>query len=519
MIKTFSERLKQPNSILALLIVGAFLIRLFFILHHKGMWGVDGGAYLLSRNSVLGDEPTGTDFPRPPFAPGWLLVPFTSLLGDNNGLKAFALVVSFVLLPPYFLLIKRLFTPWQRVWAIGLLLADWNLAEMFTAGVLPEIGFAFMLLIIWAIIKLKEGWNWKAAIAIAFSLPAIPYTNQTSVALAAIALPAFVFGLGLSKPLLKRLALPVLIGIILALTAWPWYLAVAPGSDQLRYPGPLVAWYSRANPGWLLMPLAWFVGIYTFIKTKGTLRGFAIVILALSLFMPLRSYDETIQNIFYRARYLIMPFMLICIVWMVIPWLKSRWEGVRIGAQFAVACLTVLFALGYIFQLHAETKLGRMVTPETKEAISWLESQHEKGTILTNSYSLSLYVAGMTKQKTAWVQIWKPPKAYIKQHQEVSAILGWNDDDPYAAAQDLDAIFLLADTTWPSWDAQVGQNVEGLGSVYRFIEWLSPWEDGSLGYVWDLEVNTNPWTKTDKVPWLQLVWEKGNTKVWKILPA
>ncbi len=515
----FCQRILKPNTLIALLIGGAFLIRLYFILHHQGFWGVDGGAYLLSRNAVLGDEPTGTDFPRPPFAPGWLLVPFTYLFGDNWGRRYFSLLLSFAVLPPYLMLIKRLLTPWQRVAAVFLLLADWNLAEMFTAGALPMIGFAFMTLGAWALIVLKDRWDWRVAICLGLAIPSIPYTNQTSVALAAIFFPAFVLGLGLTKTFFKRLLLPVGAGLTLALTAWPWYLAVAPGSPQLRYPGALVTFYSIANAGWeqLALALAIAVLLLAVFKVKGPMRGFAFIVLALAILVPLRSYDESIQNIFYRTRYLIMVPANICLVWLFARWLKVQNLSWRIVGKTMAICLIPLVIIGYVFQLHAETKLGRMVTPETAEAIAWVKEQPERGTILTNSYSLSLYVAALTKQKTAWVQVWDPPPAYAEQHRAASVVFGWASGDPLAAAKELNATYILADLLWPAWDKQVAEKTAGLGSAYAFVEHLSPFADADLGFIWNLTRDIDPWPTTEKATWLELVWEKGNTKVWKII--
>ena len=515
----FRQRVLQPKTIIALLVGGAFLARLYFILNHQGMWGVDGGAYLLSRNSVLGDEPTGTDFPRPPLAPGWLLVPFTYLFGDNYGLRYFALLFSFAVLPPFLLLSKRLLTPWQQVFAVFLLLVDWNLAEMFTAGVLPMVGFGFLLLGIWALCLLKDGGDRRATLALFLCLPGIVYTNQTTVALAALALPAFVIGLGLNMGFLKRITLPVVVGIGLALTAWPWYMAVAPGSAQLRYPGPLAAFYSFQNAGWGLLLLAVIVGmiLLSLFKVHGTYRGLAFIILAFSIFMPLRSYDETIQNIFYRARYLLMLPTTISVVWIASQWLKAPWPSWwRLAVKTSIIGLIPVFLGGYVFQLHAETKLGRMVTPETAEAIKWVNSQPERGTIVTNSYSLSLYVAALTKQKTAWTQIWDPPPAYVEQHRNASILLGWDAGDPGQAARNLDATYILVETLWPAWGKAVGLNTPGLGGTYAIVKKVSPWGDPDLGYIFKLPRNVNPWDITQQASWLELVWEKGSTKVWRV---
>src|SRR3989304_4355930 len=278
----FCQRVLQPNRVIALLIGGALLIRLYFILNHQGMWGVDGGAYLLSRNSVLGDEPTGTDFPRPPSAPGWLLVPFTYLFGDDYGLRYFALFASLVAFPPFLLFASQLFKGWKLVWAAGLLLGDWMLAEMFTAGVLPMVGFSFIFLALWAMWHSKRRWDWKIAAILAICFPAIAYTNQTSTGLTALVFPAFVLGLGSDRAFLRRLLLPVVVGVALASTAWPWYANVAFGSGMLRYPGPLVDFYSLSNAGWFLWLLGWGFGFPGLIRANGRGRTGAAVTVVLA---------------------------------------------------------------------------------------------------------------------------------------------------------------------------------------------------------------------------------------------
>ena len=86
-----------------LILAGALALRLALALSYDGYWGVDGGAYLLSVNNVLGNEPTGAGFPRPPLAPGWLLVPFVELFGDDAGYKVWSALASLCPVIPIFL--------------------------------------------------------------------------------------------------------------------------------------------------------------------------------------------------------------------------------------------------------------------------------------------------------------------------------------------------------------------------------------------------------------------------------
>ena len=533
MTAVFSRIRPTPTQTIWAFILIAFAARLYTLLNHEGMWGVDGGAYLLSRNTALGDEPTHIDFPRPPLAPGWLLVPFTYLWGDNFGLRYFALFLSFVPLPAFILFAKQVFQGWRLVWLVGLFLADWQLTEMFIAGGLPMIGLAFILLIAWAFLKLKTGPDHRASILLTIALPVIVYTNQTSAGLSLIIIPALALGLGLDKAFLKRLAPPLLVGAALSLTALPWYLAVAPGSGLLRSPGPFLKFYSIANAGWYLLPLGLGVSLLARRSPVPLVRASAYVILPLALFAPLMSYDETVINLLYRGRYFMMPFLYICAMWIIQTRWKAFWsrfqvEWVMRPLLGGLVILTV--PLGFLYQLHAESKICRMMTPETVEALEWITQQPGNGTIVTNSYSLSLFVAGMAKRKTAWTQVWDPPPAYARQHALALSLMGWNAaTDPLEAAAELNASYVLVDTIWPAYDVEVAERVPGLGTLYSVLSLkLSPFPGDTLGFIYGAPgtdrgyVRPNdpilrfPWKLTYEATWLELVWEKGLTRVWKI---
>ena len=512
----------KPARVLWLLLGLALGIRLYFLFSHQGMWGVDGGAYLLSRNSVLGQEFTVTDFPRPPLAPGWLLVPFTWVLGDDWGLKAFALVASFVIVPSFLLLARELLTPWQTVWALGLVLGDGMLAEMFTAGPLPMFGFAFIFLAMWALWRIKQrGLTWQTGIALSVSFPGITYTNQTATGIALLALSLFVLFLGIRQVVAKAW-LPLGIGVLFGLTALPWYLAVFPGSEQLRYPGPTVGLYSFNNAGWFQFVWGVPVAIIAMWRRAPLLRALGSGLLLTSLFSPLISYDETIQNILYRSRYLMMPLLYLCIIWMV-GQSRLRLLGRPILVT-GMALLVVVQGASYVYQLQTETKLGRMVTPETQEAIIWLRDNGGPGTVVTNSYSLSLYVAALSDHKTAWVQVFSPPPAYQRQHQQVLVLLGWRAGDAQEAAQELGASYVLAETLWPAYGADIGSKVPGLGKAYALVNRYAQLQDENLGYIWqapgsleDDASRSNPWLVTEaKARWLKLIWQKGTTRIWQI---
>jgi hypothetical protein len=93
------EAFKRSPTLATLTLLGlVFGLRLVLVaLFVDGYQGVDGGAHRLSMLSVLGLEATGTDFTRPPLAPGWLLVPTTLLFGDVAGYNLFSVIFSMTL--------------------------------------------------------------------------------------------------------------------------------------------------------------------------------------------------------------------------------------------------------------------------------------------------------------------------------------------------------------------------------------------------------------------------------------
>lgn len=181
----------SPRTALLLLLLAALTLRLALTLSHEGFLGVDGGAYLLSRNDVLGHEPTGAWFPRPPLAPGWLLVPFTSLLGDDTGYKVWAALFATLPVIPVYLLARQHLSDRFALFAAGFAAVDLLWVEMMVTGALPLGGFALLGLAWWEMGELAERFSWKNAGILALSIGLIPWVNQTTAGLALIMLPAY----------------------------------------------------------------------------------------------------------------------------------------------------------------------------------------------------------------------------------------------------------------------------------------------------------------------------------------
>jgi hypothetical protein len=473
-------------------------LHLGLALTHDGYLGVDGGAYLLSRNAVLGDEPTGAGFPRPPLAPGWQLVPFTHVLGDDIGYKVWAAIAATMPLLGGWLLARRFLPRFQLPFMLAFLAVDLLHAEMFVTGALPLQGFALIAAAMWAMCSLAERKSWAPILVLALSLPAIAHINQTSSGLAALYIPVFWLALSWFRRewQLRSLA-PILAGGLLAMSALPWYLDIAPNSSILHYPGAWVFPSSWADVSWWQVAAALPVGYWAArYATDPALRALGVVTVALGLMLPWLSTDETVINVFYRSRYLLAIPWYICMTWIVftywIPGLLALQPGKRAVGALAGSLTAValgVMAVGAVWQFHNQAKYSDMVTSETADALRQLRAEGSAG-IITNSFTFSLWVAALNKVESPHVWTWTPPRAYTETDIHVRCILGWTPGcDPGRAREVLGVSHVLIDTRFPDYNPRAP-------AIYMAPE--------------------DPWGVTAETPWLELVYSDASTRLWRI---
>ena len=492
---------------IAILLVGALGLRLYLVLSHPGHLGVDGGAYLLSRNAVLGDEPTGVGFPRPPLAPGWLLVPFTSLFDDDVGYKLFSVVGSLAPAVPFFFLARRHLPRYWPALAVAFFLVDLMHGEMIVTGVLPLIGFGLLTTAILAISHLVGRWSGPWAITLAAAIAFIPYVNHTTAGIAAIVLPVYFLALlvwrgpptrtdtqpgHLSRStVLGRVAIPAIAGGLVGAGALPWYVDVLPITGELSYPGRLVyldgwgtfAWWQFA----LALPLGYWLARYA--RGDYRLQALGVVTVLLGVFCVLLSTDESIINIFYRSRYLLAVPMWIGLIWVVY---RYWWPAVVPPiATIATVAVLGLFAYGYVWQFHGQARYSDMATPDVVAALEHIPAR-DPG-VITNGYTLAHWVAALIKTPTSFTFTWVPPANYRAMNEGVSCILGWRPgcDVGYWAAR-LPAEYVLLDTRFPYYN-------ERAPAIYG-----APVDD--------------PWAPARTVPWLDLQFSRGTVLLYKVTP-
>lgn len=501
----------RPGGIFLLILLLALTLRLALNLTHEGFLGVDGGAYLLSRNAVLGDEPTGAGFPRPPLAPGWLLVPFTSIWGDDNGYKIWAAAFSLLPLIPIYLLTRRYAGEWPAVAAAGIAAMDWYHAEMMVTGALPLAGFALLGLAWWAMGELStetKRFSWRNGAILALSIGLIPWVNQTSAGLAVILLPVFYLSLLVFSDrrlyFIRNTWPSVFLGGAIALGALPWYMQVLPGSDILAFDGPIWYPYPVWDFSWYQMAFTLPVGVWAVWRLQdGRLRALGVLVVVMALLLPWQSYDETIMNIPYRSRYLMaVPFYVLA-AWIVfnrwIPYIleELRKPGLAWRQGFiALALTTVLgvWAWGYQSQFYTQAFYADMATPETTKALDWLRQSDPRAGVATNSFTLSLWVSALNQVHSPFAFTAPPPRAYVEDYGNLRCLYGWvKGCNPMAAQAQLGVNYLLVDQRFPDW---------GEGHITHPPNYLAP---------------PDQWERTAETPWLRLVYQEGTTYLWQII--
>ena len=502
-----------------LILAAALALRLYLALSYDGQWGVDGGAYWLSVNTVLGDEPTGAGFPRPPLAPGWLLVPFT-IFGTDVGYKVWSVLASMAPVVPVYLLARRLRDRVEGAslsppsvaapFAVGFLLVDWLHAEMFVTGALPLIAFGLLGIAWWAMGSLAVPWSRRDSqtardsLILAVCIGLIPFVNQTTAGLAVITLPVYLAGILAFAPRLARWAVlkhivpPLLVGGIIALIALPWYMEVLPGNGMLDYPGPVVYFTRLCDLAWLQLALGWSLGLLMIRKGEEPwLQSLGVLCCLLGTLTIFLSFDETIINLFYRSRYLMAVPFYIGVTWAVFRWAPEWFAHPRVLQAVPIGLALIVFGImgvGYISQVQRQADLSAMITPETHRVLEDLRNMEAQDGIITNSFTLALWISALNKVPSPHTWNSAPPPRFIESDRQVRCVLGWVPGcDPMDASEKLGARFILIEERFPYYN-------ERAPGVY-----------GALNV-------REPWAELPQLPWLEPVYHQGTTLLFRIVP-
>ena len=487
----------SPIKLVIIAALAALALRMTLVLLHPGFLGIDGGAYFLHLNHLLGDEPTGAGFMRPPLAPGWLLFAFTLPFGDMLGYDLFSVFFSMLpLIPAFYLLARLVLRPWGAAIATTFFSFDLLTAEMLVSGILPLIGFGLIILTMVGVWGMRGGFGVREAAAIAISVALIPYVNQTSAGIAMFALPIFTLSVVyFSKEwrILSRIALPVLIGGLIGGTALHWYGDVMPGSPLMRFPGPVMYLSHWADSSWVQMLLTVPTGFIVARNAKNpALRAIGVLAIFEGFMLLWLSNDETIINIFYRARYFVMPLLTINIAWLISTYAWPVWT--RTGAKKATAGLMIgagLILSGYVFQFQNQAYYSDAITPDMQTVMQRIPDDNEKG-IIANGFIFALWVAALEKVPVAWTFSASPPPFYQEQYEHTKCVFGWRTDcDPVESAKAINMGYILLDIRFP----YINKRMHNYSGAPK-----------------------DTWSTMDS-PWMQLIGSEGTARLYEVKGA
>jgi hypothetical protein len=289
-----------PTRIFVLWFFVVLLTRIGLNATYNGYIGVDGGAYWLGLHRFVSEPGPYLDasWPRPPLAPGFLLWPFQAAFGDMLGFNLYQAVFATSILPPFYLLARRLLPAWWAVAATVGISLDWPLAEMAVTGVVPITGFGAMCLALWGLINIADDhhpFHWPSWLAVIIGIPLIAHTNQTALGISLVVFPIAWLVLRRKGDTLTAL----ISGGVLALTALPWYMEVLPGSPRVNYPGALIEPHFWWESQWLQLLFSLPLGIAVLRLTRyRPMVLVGVLIIVHSIVQVFISSDETLMNIF-----------------------------------------------------------------------------------------------------------------------------------------------------------------------------------------------------------------------------
>lgn len=493
-------------------------------LSYPHFWGVDGGASILTVNAVLGDEPTGAGFPKPPLAPGLLLAPFILLGGPDIGYKVWsALFAVFPLVPIYLLTRQIISHRWMPLLAIIFAAVDWMWGEMFVTGAHPLPAFALLGMAFWAMGEIAKpflpswrGWkkfnisneprtiplhlilhkrikrlNLRNSIILAVSIGLIPWINQTTAGITIIVLPVYFLALlafsNSRRDLLWRTLPLCFVGGIMGAAALPWYMQTLPGSEILTYQGPTLYWAWGTNTFQSFI-IALPIGVFALWKGPAPhIRALGAVLIVLGVMVNFLSFDEVLINPLYRARYFMTMLVYPLIFWIAGTYCLPR-VNCRLATVFAIIAFIYMGSV-FVYSVRLQNEYSLMVSQDTAEA---LELINGKATA-TNSFTLSLWVAGLKKVKSPFLTTAPPPPAYQESDPHLRCVFGWVSMDDGCngpdSAQVLGIRYLLVEERFPYYNQHAPGN------------YLAP---------------PDQWRRTAEAPWLDLVYSKGTTRLWQI---
>lgn len=469
----------MPVILLCLGLLIIFIIRVPLINDYLG-FSSDMGSYLMTRNWVLGNDPTGhvpAHF-RPPLI-GVLLVPFTWALGDLTGSKLLAILVSLSPSIPMFILLRRYGSPGLAAFG-GLLIVVHPLFGDIVAGgyvTLPALALG-----IWALVALldvledKDKW-WKLVLPIVLLVG----MNQTVVQLMAGVFVLVRLSAGRN---IRKASLGLAVGGLLSQVWLPFYWEHIPFMYSLYADG--APWLAVTPQVWVTAEMV--ITIILILLGDQRKTGWLMVpTVALGLLGNLSSGDALFNNTFHRAAYVLPVFSVAAFVLAID---KHRESIIKLFAAYryglAILSLALIVLLGIFWaEMFARTasKLD-MLMPESVAAIDWIrENTPKDAKVWVHPQGLGWWIGGLAPR--AWSGSWYLPLSF-KRAEYAAALCAfqWRECEPYKLRDEFEIDYVLIDERNPVQDIH-GRPEDGWLRVAEATWFRELWRSGPVVlYAW-----------------------------------
>ena len=484
----------SPLQWLALLLIGSAAVRLviaFWYLPPDSAYWADVGAYMLNRDAWLGIYHDTALQPRPPLAPGGMLVPFTAVWGDFAGLHVWATVGALCVTGASYYFSRAILTPPQSLAVAALSCVHPWLMEGWAFTPLVLYGWALTALAFRPVLDWSLGVEDKTRIAImACALALLPYVNQTFAGLCVL-----VFAVGVPSALAVRwkrhrmrssgsMLAGMGAGLAVAVFALPYYLPVAPGSDVVRsgfeweleisfvnadyvrvtaFPGLLFAWVAIRLRQWVL----W--------------AGLALS----SVAAVLEVNDEAVWNLFFRSNYLSAMFQLplfALVLWRVF---RCRTALRAVTASVLLATAVAAFMVVYVGSASESYAINRIA------AFEWMNKSGKPGNTVHNSWGDAKLSSALTHRGSIEAFHFEgigphPPNYIARSAYAARCIFQIAECPPGTTAQNEIEAYDLRYAVWNKQLLPTGHSVEVV--LRRF----------------------------DALPYTRLVWQRGEFYIWEL---
>jgi len=386
------KRFSQHSHVIVLTasLTIAFVLTCIVVMQFFDM-GHDIANYLVTMNTVFGDDVVGEGLLRPPLI-AFPLGLFTLAFGTLTGAKVLGVLVSVAIGVPFYLLARRICHPWIAVAVSIMFVFCPPYPQMLSWGYLTLIAIFFMLLTLHFLLQVLDKPSTGNVILTGLFASLLVGFHQLSFAFFVILMAAFLIALlvfnrqqlfGSYKPL----AAAVVTGGILSIPYVPTYIHMLRMQSIGGTGSPVYSVYY--NFLWLLAPLA-IIGLIWLWRQDRNRALLVAVMLLVPLALMLFVLPPPLTELSRRAQYfLYIPGCLLAGVILSRLWLWQKFHLLGLPHQLpkvaAIALIAVLLPSGIIsaeWLLYRGLDYNAYLDDTRWQAVHWIGQNTAPGAII-----------------------------------------------------------------------------------------------------------------------------------------